>query len=236
MQQFKRFLSLIFSTSLLPPLICLGIYVAVLVFLYGALPSSDEIVDHLQNLYGRFGYEIIFLGAFLEGALVIDLFIPGASIVIFGAVFSRTGVIEFPLYLLSAFLGFTLGFFVDYLLGYFGFSNLFKKLGMGQELEQAKEKLRKMGGKAFLLGYFHPDVATLFVTAAGIIRLPLREFFIYNLIAGSVWLIFWSSIAYFVGDELIDLIRRFFIAVLIVSSLLWLIIRMLLERRNHVRA
>ena len=235
MQKFRRFLSLIFSTSLLPPLIFLGLYIVILVFLYGALPSPDEIVDHLQNLYGRFGYEIIFLGALLEGALLIDLFVPGASIVIFGAVFARTGVIEFPLYLLSAFLGFTTGFFIDYLLGYFGFSNLFKKLGMGQELERAKEKLKKMGGKAFLLGYFHPDVATLFVTAAGIIRLPLREFFIYNFLAGSFWLIFWSTIAYFFGEALIDLIRRFFIAVLIGSSAIWLVIRVLLERRNHVR-
>ena len=100
MQKFRRFLSLIFSTSLLPPLIFLGLYIVILVFLYGALPSPDEIVDHLQNLYGRFGYEIIFLGALLEGALLIDLFVPGASIVIFGAVFARTGVIEFPLYLL----------------------------------------------------------------------------------------------------------------------------------------
>lgn len=228
----KKYFSLVFSTALIPPLVFLSLYVAILVFLYGALPSPNEIVDHLEDLYGRYGYEIIFLGAFLEGALVIDLFVPGASIVIFGAIFSRTGIIEFPLYLVSAFLGFTLGFFVDYLLGYFGLSGLFKKLGMGAELERAKDKLRKVGGRAFLLGYFHPDVATLFVTAAGIIRLPLKEFFIYNFIAGSFWLIFWSSIAYFAGEGLIELIRKFFVATLIITVVIWAIIRIILKRKS----
>jgi membrane protein DedA with SNARE-associated domain len=210
----------------------LAFYIAILVFLYGALPSADEIIGHLEDLYGRFGYEIIFLGAFLEGALLIDLFVPGISIVLFGAVFSKTGIIDFPMYLITAFLGFSLGFLVDYLIGYFGLSGIMTKLGMGQELEKAKGKLRKVGGRAFLLGYFHPDVATLFVTAAGAIKLPLKEFFVYNFIAGFFWLTFWSGIAYFAGEGLIELIRGYFLATLIASVIIWVVVRAILKRRK----
>lgn len=219
----------IFSTSLIAPLILLAVYVTILTILKGAIPPADEIISHLEGLYSRFGYEIIFIGAFLEGALLIDLFIPGTSIVLFGAILTRTGVIEFPLYLLSAFCGFTLGFLLDYLLGYLGFSNIFKKLGLGVELEKAKDKLRKIGGRAFLLGYFHPDVATIFVTAAGIIRLPMKEFLIYNAIAGLFWLTFWSSIAYLAGEGLIALLRQFFLAVVITGVLIWLIFRVIVD-------
>lgn len=231
-RHLARFRDLILKGSFLAPLAFLGVYIAILVFLRGALPSGNQIVEHLESLYGRFGYEIIFIGALLEGALLIDLFIPGASIVLFGAIFSRTGAIEFPLYLLSAFSGFTLGFLFDYLLGYLGFSSLFNKLGLKDEMESAKKKLHKIGGKAFLLGYFHPDVATVFVTAAGAIRLPLKEFLIYNAIAGSFWLLFWSSIAYFSGEALITIMRQYFIIALIIGVFVWFLVKVFLDRRN----
>lgn len=232
LMKLSAFRSAIFSTSLLPPLCLLAIYITLLTLLKGSIPPAEEIINHLEGLYGRFGYEIIFLGAFLEGALIVDLFIPGASIVLFGAIFSRTGQIEFPLYLLSAFLGFTLGFLFDYLLGYLGFSSIFNKLGLKLEIDRAKAKLKKIGGKAFLLGYFHPDIATVFVTAAGIIRLPLKEFMIYNAIAGFLWLTFWSSIAYFTGEGLIALLRQFFLAVVIAGVLVWLLFRVIIDLRK----
>lgn len=236
MMRFKGYIQTVFSTSLITPIIFLSAYIAILMVLRGSLPPSSEILAHLEGLYSRYGYEIIFLGAFFEGALVIDLFLPGASIVLFGAALSKTGIIEFPLYLITAFLGFSLGFTIDYFLGYFGFSGIFKMVGLGRELEKAKEKVSKFGGKAFLLGYFHPDVATVFVTAAGIIKLPFREFLLYNFLAGFLWLTFWSSIAYLLGDSVIAILRKFFIGGLIVGALIWFIGRVWSERGKHAHS
>lgn len=234
--KLKNFRELVLSSSFLAPLVLITVYVAILIAIRGAVPPSNEILAHLEGLYSRYGYEIIFLGAFLEGALVIDLFIPGASIVLFGAVLSRTGVIEFPLYILSAFAGFSLGFLLDYLIGYLGFSSILTKLGLGKELDRAKLRVKKIGGRAFLLGYFHPDVATVFVTAAGVIKLDIKEFLFYNLIAGSFWLLFWSSIAYYLGESLIDLMRRFFLGFLVIAVLIWLVTRVLLNRSKDVHS
>lgn len=235
MSRLSPLRSFIFSTSIIAPLTVLIIYIAILVILRGTLPPANEIISHLESLYSRFGYEIIFLGAFLEGALIIDLFVPGSSIVLFGAIFSRTGQIQFPFYLISAIAGFTLGFFMDYLLGYYGWSDIFNKLGLGNELERAKKKVTEFGGKAFLIGYFHPDVATVFATAAGIIRLPVKEFFLYNFLAGFFWLFFWSTLAYFIGDELITALRQYSLEVLIILVVFWFFIKWLLGRKLNVR-
>jgi membrane-associated protein len=219
-------------SSLLAPIILLIIYIAILTIVKGSLPPADQIIANLESLYSKYGYEIIFIGAFLEGALIIDLFVPGSSIVLFGAVFASTGAIQFPLYLLSAFCGFTLGFFVDYLLGYYGWSGVLVSLGLGKELEKAKTKMRQMGGRAFFLGYFHPDVASLFATAAGIIKLDLKEFFLYNFLAGSVWLLLWSSLAYFVGEAFIETLRKSFLVSVVVVVLVWLIVKWYLGRKK----
>ncbi len=56
-------------------------------------PSGQEIYENFYNLFAKYGYEIVFIGAFLESALFISLLVPGTSIVLAGAYFSSIGVI-----------------------------------------------------------------------------------------------------------------------------------------------
>ena len=75
----------------------------------------------------------------------------------------------------------------------------------------------------------------VFATAAGMIRLPMKEFLIYNALAGFSWLFFWSSIAYIAGEGLIILLRQFFLAVVVAGILVWLILRVVMDLRRKNR-
>lgn len=191
--------------SLWLPLALIIVYILVSLLIRNVLPSLEEILDGFTNLFAKYGYEIVFIGAFLEAALLVDLFIPGGSIVLVGAYFSSTGLLSYPLFLAVTTLGFFLGFTLDFLLGYFGWSDILEKFGLGKQLEQARVRIKKWEGKAFLLGYIHPDSASLIAAAAGTIRMDIRRFTIYNLFASLVWLLIWTGLVYLFGQTIVRL-------------------------------
>lgn len=187
---------------LLLPTAIIIIYLVAIFFLRDLLPSSHEIMTGFERLFAKYGYELVFIGAFLEAALLINFLVPGASVVLVGAYFASQGVISYPVFLLVAIAGFFCGFLVDYLIGYYGWADILGKMGMGKYVEMAKKKLLSAGGKSFFLGYFHPDVATIFAIAAGITKMDLREFIFYSFAAGTVWLLFWTGLVYIFGDQI----------------------------------
>ena len=115
-KRLRSFFTIVFSTSLLEPLILVLLYIGFLYFLHGALPSSEQLVAHLASLYERYGYEILFLGAVLEALVVVNLFSPGMTALAFGGVFARTGNLNLPEAILAAVAGAIIGFIIDFFL------------------------------------------------------------------------------------------------------------------------
>ena len=71
--------------------VLLFLYALFLIILRQILPPQDELVIHLSGLYSRFGYEMIFIGAFLESLVLINFLVPGVVAIGLGAVFARVG-------------------------------------------------------------------------------------------------------------------------------------------------
>lgn len=197
----KKFFILEQAASLWLPILLVVVYLVASFLLKDILPSTSEIVSGLGRYFAKYGYQIVFVGAFLEGALLIDFLVPGASVVLAGAYFSSLGVLSYPVFLMVSFIGFSSGFFLDYLVGFYGWSDILTKLGLGSQVRKAQEKIKKIGGKAFFLGYIHPDLATIFAVAAGIAKLDIKQFLVYNFLAGAFWLIFWTGLVYIFGPE-----------------------------------
>ncbi len=212
MFRLKKYLTPQFLKDLLVstwlPSTLLLVYVAFTLFLRDVLPSTDEIVHGFTHLFSKFGYEIIFVGAFLEAALIIDFFVPGSSIVLVGAYFASTGLLSYPIFFVVSLAGFTLGYSMDYLLGYYGWSDILTKFGMKGQLDKARARLKRMGGKSFFIGYFHPDLASFFAMAAGVVKMDIKEFLVYNFLAGSVWLLFWTGLVYLFGESIGEAISQ----------------------------
>ncbi len=213
------------ALSLGLPIILILVYLVLLFIFKDLLPSGEEVIANFSKLFAKYGYEIVFFGAFLEAALVVDLFVPGASVVLAGAYFASTDLISYPIFLAVAATGFFLGFLLDYLIGYYGWSDILRKLGLGTKLDSVDKKVQKYGGKSFFLGYFHPDMATLFAVSAGIMRMNFKEFIIYNFLAGSVWLIIWTGAVYLLGLEVQQLFENPTVFLILLVPVLFVVYR-----------
>ncbi|MBI3485515.1 DedA family protein [Candidatus Daviesbacteria bacterium] len=200
--------------SLILSLMLIVAYILMVFLLKDILPSSEEILNSFSKVFTRFGYEIVFFGAFLEAALIIDLLAPGTSVVLAGAFFAGQGLLSYPIFLAVAAAGFFLGYLLDYLVGFYGLSDILVKFGFGNQLQKVHNQVEKWGGKAFFIGYFHPDTATIFAVAAGIVKMDIKEFIVFNFLAGFLWLSFWTGLVYLFGSYF----KQFFD-----NDLLWIV-------------
>src|SRR6185369_4016997 len=95
--QISNFIRFIVKYDLILPIGLLLTYIVFLVVARRVVPTSDELVLVFQDLYSRYGYEIIFVSALLEGLVLINLFVPGMVALALGAIFARTGQIDLTL-------------------------------------------------------------------------------------------------------------------------------------------
>lgn len=211
------------SFELVAPVTLLLIYIALFIFLRGSMPTSDEIFANITNLYRRFGYEVVFLGALLEALLLVNLFVPGLIIVAFGAIFARAGEIDLTTVVLVAVTGALLGYVTDFLLGSLGFGKIINKVGYSRILNQAKDRLHKSLIPTFALGFIQPNIGSFISLAAGAVRMKFRTFLLLATLSTIAWASFWAVLIFALGEVfLIILTKYIWIVVLFVLSV-WLL-------------
>jgi len=81
------------------------------------MPGIHEFLNLLRDAYAAWGYDIVFLGAFLENTVLLGLILPGGALVMLGAVYAHQGSMALPAVFLLAWLGMVAGTSIDYLLG-----------------------------------------------------------------------------------------------------------------------
>ncbi len=201
----------------------LGFYFAFFIFVRGKIPDAETLLDIIKDLYSAYGYYLVFLGALLEATFLISLYLPGTTVVLLGAALSRTGVMQFPIALALAILGFVIGYAINYVLGKYGWYRLLSRLGLKKGIEIAKTKLADNQVKTILFGYFHPSSASFISTAAGILRLPFPKFFLLSFLSQLFWSLLWGSLAYLFGITLVELFLKYFGFVVAGVVVIWLL-------------
>src|SRR3954454_19439971 len=78
-----------------------------------------ELIARLGDLYGQYGYLIVFLGTLGGNTAFVGLILPGGTLGLLGAFYARAGSLNIGLVILVAWIGTVLGYHVDYLLGRF---------------------------------------------------------------------------------------------------------------------
>lgn len=207
--QLKSLIQLIIKYDLVLPLSLLLTYIVFLIVARRVVPTSDELVAVFQGLYTRYGYEIIFVSALLEGLVLVNLFVPGMVALALGAIFARTGQTDLTLVILTASLGTVLGYLLDYLTGYFGFGETLKKLGYENFLVTSRENLKKFGNRGLIIGFFHSNVGSFLAFAAGTIKYNFLNFLAVAIAATFLWATVWGIAAYYLGDIFIYIIKRY---------------------------
>ena len=221
MKPFFKLLRPIFTLSSIVPLVLISFYLGFLIFVRGAFPTAQEIIDHFASIYARYGYEIIFISAFLEALVLVNLFVPGLVAMALGAIFARTGHIELTLVVLAATSGVFLGYIIDYLLGYFGFGDFFKKAGIGWMVDKARQQLNKLGNHGLILGFAYPNVASFLSLAAGTTKVGFSKFLIIATLSSLFWMPIWGIVIYSLGEIFLNVLTKysFLIVLVIVTSL-----------------
>jgi membrane-associated protein len=162
-------------------------------FLLDVLLHLDRHLVELLARYDLWLYAILFLIIFAETGLVVTPFLPGDSL-LFGAgalsAIDTSHRLQLPWLLLLLGLAAVAGNTTNYLIGraigpraYNGRHRLFRR----EHLQRAAEFFRRHGALAIALSRFVPIVRTFMPFTAGIARMPLRRFQLYNVIGGGAW-------------------------------------------------
>jgi len=164
----------------------------------------DKHLVTITSQYQGWTYLIIFLIIFAETGLVVTPFLPGDSLLFATAALIATGnsglnIFTMGLILIAAaFLGNT----VNYLLGNYLGPKVFKEENKILKLEyylNTKAFFDKHGGKAVILSRFMPIIRTIAPFVAGVGKMPIARYSLYNIIGGAAWIIAFLFAGYELG-------------------------------------
>ena len=155
------------------------------------------------------GLALLLFVVFAETGLFIGFFLPGDSLMFLSGLLCRSKPFllhDIPLVPLliclisSAVLGNIAGYWFGYKAGPAIFKRedtlLFKK----SYVELTKVFYDKHGGKALILGRFLPIIRTFAPILAGVIKVDLRIFMLYNIIGAAGWVVSLGLCGYFLGQ------------------------------------
>jgi len=205
----------------------------------------DNFWQHLQNLTDAqsiisLGFYALLIVVFAETGLFFGFFLPGDYLLFMSGLLCSTGTFYVSIYALisSLIVAGVLGNFVGYWFGYRAGSQLFTRSNSfffkREYIELAEEFYIKHGGKAIVLGRFFPIIRTFAPIFAGVAKVDLKKFTLYNFIGCIAWVNSFTLTGYFLGRKYPQLkdYLEYIILGLIISTAIPLII-VFFRRKHH---
>ena len=90
-------------------------------------------------------------------------------------------------------------------------------------------------GKALILSHFIPFVRTLLNPLCGIIGIPAKKFFVWNIIGSYIWTVGIISAGYILGEQLEGSVDKFLlpiVALIVAASLTPIAIEIIKDRKT----
>jgi membrane-associated protein len=183
---------------------------------------------------------------FAETGLAVGFFLPGDSLLVVAGLFAASGKLSVSVLLsllfVAAVVGDAVGYYSGLKLGPRIFSRRKSLLFRPSHLEKAQAFYEKYGGKTIIIARFVPIVRTFAPIVAGAARMPYRQFVIFNVVGGFLWVFSMVLTGYFLGGaverafgiRLEDHIEKV-VVIVVALSLLPPIIEYLKSRREKAR-
>jgi len=194
----------------------------------------ENIWEYLQNLtdaqsiLSSGGFYLLLIVVFAETGLFFGFFLPGDYLLFLAGLLSAAGIIQVPIYtlVLSLIAAGVLGNYTGYWFGYRTGPVLFSKndsfFFKKRYITVAEEFYAKYGGMALILGRFFPIVRTFAPIFAGVVRVDLKKFTIYNIVGSVAWVTTLTLAGYFLGrrfPELKDYLQYIVLGLIIITSI-----------------
>ncbi len=180
-------------------------------------------VPELIRLGGLIGLIVI---VFAETGLLIGFFLPGDSLLVTAGLFAARGDFSVPVLLLTltvaAIVGDATGYWIGRRTGQALYNRPDSLLFRKEHLRITHEFYLKHGGKTIVFARFIPIVRTFAPVVAGAVAMPYRDFALFNIGGGVLWVASTVLGGYFLGLIVPDIERNIHLLVagVIVASLL----------------
>ena len=211
----------------------------------------DNFWEHFQNLTDAqsiisLGFYFLLIVVFAETGLFFGFFLPGDYLLFMSGLLCSTGHFNVSIYklVLSLIASGVLGNFTGYWFGYrtgpalFNKSNslFFKK----HYIKLAEEFYAKHGGMALILGRFFPIIRTFAPIFAGVVKVDIKKFTLYNLIGSIAWVTTFTLAGFFLGrkyPQLKDYMEYIVLGLIIVTTipLIFAFFKRKMQTRENVK-
>jgi membrane protein DedA with SNARE-associated domain len=184
----------------------------------------------------QYGYWAIFGAVLLED---FGLPVPGETSLIIGAIYASQGTLNIVWVLLIAWVAAVVGDNIGYWIGRWLGRRLVVKYGKyvlitDKRLAHAESFFRKHGPIIVVVARFIEILRQLNGLAAGTTRMQWRQFFIYNMIGGALWVLLWGLLFYFLGETLGKTYQKYLYLFFAGGAAIWIIIALIFWlRRRH---
>ncbi|WP_203784411.1 DedA family protein [Asanoa ferruginea] len=214
-------------------------------------PLDPKDLLHTFGLYG------VWAILFAETGLLVGFFFPGDSLLFLAgvaatpvadAIFGDGTKISLAGLLIGAPVCAIIGAQLGHLLGARYGTRMFDKpdsrLFKREYVEKAEHYFQKFGpAKAVVLARFIPIVRTFLNPVAGVLGMPAKQFFVWNVVGAILWTDGIILIGYLLADRIYDAIGTHidryilpFVALIVLISILPIIIEIIRDRRARKRA
>jgi len=152
------------------------------------------------------GYLVLILVVFAETGLAMGFFLPGDSLLVVAGIFAARGDLNvfvlLGLLFVAAVVGDAVGYFSGAKLGPRLFTRQKSLLFRPSHLQKAHAFYEKYGGKTIIIARFVPIVRTFAPIVAGAAQMPYRQFVVFNVVGGLLWVFSMILGGYFLGSVL----------------------------------
>jgi membrane-associated protein len=182
--------------------------------------SLQHFIDP-EKLLREGGFYVVVFVIFAETGLFFGFFLPGDYLLFLAGMFVATGKLDVNIWVLiiGLFVAAVAGNFTGY---WFGRktgpmlynrkeSFFFKK----KYLLAAEKYYRKQGAFALIMGRFVPIVRTFAPIFAGVVKLDIKKFALYNILGAILWIASLTLLGYFLGRRFAQQIEEYLVYIII---------------------
>jgi membrane-associated protein len=168
----------------------------------------ESAFNMLLDLVREHGPLLLFLAAFLENAAFLSWLVPGEKLVAVGGYFVQQGELRFEQAWLCVFLGVLCGDHVGFLIGRYAGKPLLERLPVMRVVSRMESLIQRHGCWVVLFGRFTGVGRPVVMFTVGMMRLPYRRFWLFELVGAASWSLVWLGVGV-LGGSVIDYLGAF---------------------------
>lgn len=180
------------------------------------------LLDHntLIECVNTIGYVGLSFIVFAETAFFFGFFLPGDSLLFLAGLLASRGLLTLwvlvLVLVLSSFFGYVFAYWFGKRLGGWLVHRPDSFWYRKAYIDRAHIFYKRFGSLAVLMGRMVPVVRTFCGIVAGMVRMPMRAFLVYNFLGSLVWVSLFTLLGYYVGDVFPNLVHYLLVLVLLI--------------------